>query len=233
MKVLLYGKNGQYPGEIEAAIKASGLEIVKKDPEVVITYGGDGTFIGSERDYPGVPKFPLRNSGVCHICSAFPNETLIHKIAEGKTKPKTFLKITTEVNGQSLTALNEIAIRNKIQNVTLRFLISTDPDLPSIPKDELIGDGVIISTPFGSTGYYYSSARNFFSKGIGLAFNNIHNADPKPIVVPEITAIKITLTRGSALLSSDNDPRIFEVAEGQSIVVKKSPNRATLLEPLP
>lgn len=198
----------------------------------MITFGGDGTFIGSERDYPEIPKFPLKNSAVCHICSTLPNETLIHKIAEGKTRPKTFLKITTEVNGQILTSLNEIAIRNKIQNITLRFRITTDPSNEQVPKDELIGDGVIISTPFGSTGYYYSSTRNFFSEGIGLAFNNIHNADPKPLVLPETSTITVTLTRGSALLSSDNDPRIVEIFEGQTIVIKKSPNYATLLEPL-
>jgi hypothetical protein len=102
MKVLLYGKNGIYPSEIETEIKASGLEIVKENPEVVITFGGDGTFIGAERDFPSIPKFPLRNSRVCHICSSLPNEVLIQKIAAGTVKSKTFVKLSTEFGGQTL-----------------------------------------------------------------------------------------------------------------------------------
>lgn len=233
MKVLLYGKNGIYPSEIEAEVKASGLEIVKDNPEAVITFGGDGTFIGAERDFPGIPKFPLRNSKVCHICSPLSNDVLIQKIAASKVKPKTFIKLSTEFGGQTFTALNEISLRNKIQNITLRFTISAIPNGTGIPTEELIGDGVIISTPFGSTGYYYSAARNFFSEGIGIAFNNIHNLTPTPIVLPETSAIKVTINRGPALLAVDNNPNIVELPEGQSILIKKSPSAATLLEPLP
>lgn len=233
MKVLLYGKNGVYPLEIEAEVKASGLEIVKDNPEAVITFGGDGTFIGAERDFPGVPKFPLRNSKVCHICSTLPNNVLVQKIAAGKVQPKTFIKLSTEVNGQKFEALNEISLRNKIQNVTLRFTVSSSPTNGNVPTEEMIGDGVIISTPFGSTGYYYSAARNFFSEGIGVAFNNIHNLTPSPTVLPETGTITVTINRGPALLAVDNNPNIVEIPEGQSVTIKKSSSMATLLEPLP
>lgn len=233
MKVLLYGKNAAFPSEIEAEVKASGLEIVKTNPEAIITFGGDGTFIGAERDYPGVPKFPLRNSKVCHICSTLPNDLLIQKIATGKVKTKTFIKLSSEFGGQKLVALNEVSLRNKIQNITLRFSVSATPPSKDIPAEELIGDGVIISTPFGSTGYYYSATRNFFSEGIGVAFNNIHNLAPSPIVLPETSVITVTISRGPALLAVDNNPDIIEIPEGESVIIKKSASAATLLEPLP
>ena len=43
-------------------VEESGLEVVTEDPDVVLTFGGDGLLLGSERAWPGVPKLPLRNS---------------------------------------------------------------------------------------------------------------------------------------------------------------------------
>ncbi len=45
MKVLLYSRFGQYPQEIEGLVKSFGLEIVKENPEVVISFGGERKII--------------------------------------------------------------------------------------------------------------------------------------------------------------------------------------------
>ena len=37
-------------------------------PEMVICYGGDGTLLFGEREYPGIPKILVRNSKVCFLC---------------------------------------------------------------------------------------------------------------------------------------------------------------------
>ena len=47
---------------IPPLVEESGLEVVTENPDLIMTYGGDGLLLGSEREWPGIPKLPLRNS---------------------------------------------------------------------------------------------------------------------------------------------------------------------------
>ncbi|MDP6461821.1 MAG: hypothetical protein QGH59_08570, partial [Gemmatimonadota bacterium] len=51
-RVLVLGPDS---AEILPAVKEAGLSVVTEDPEAIITYGGDGLLLGSERDWPGIP----------------------------------------------------------------------------------------------------------------------------------------------------------------------------------
>lgn len=224
MTVLLYGRFGEYPQKLEGLVKSLGLDIVDKNPEVVIALGGDGTLLGAEQAFPGIPKLPLRDSNVCFHCSRLPNDQILKHLADGKIATKEYLKLQCAFAGKTHKVLNEFVIRNKFQTTALRFKVSTSPS-------ELIGDGIVIATPFGSTGYYFSIARQPFSSGIGLAFNNIHNLEKRSEVVPEDTVIEVEITRGPALFSADNDPKIIELTEGDKIMITKSQQSAKLLIP--
>lgn len=232
MKILLYGKFGQYPKEIEELVKSIGLEIVQEDPEVVLTFGGDGTLLGAERDFPGVPKLPLRNSKICHICSPLPSEELVKLLARGKLSTRELLKLEARIGDQIFLALNEICLRNKLINAALRFKVMTDGQ--AVPENlpwELIGDGLVVATPFGSTAYYYSITKDGFTEGIGVAFNNVHNYPERAYVTSEETTIEVEILRGPGRLSADNNPNILELSEGDKITITKSFSSAKILVP--
>lgn len=222
MKVLLYSRFGEYPKEIEGLVKSFGLEIVKENPEVVITFGGDGTLLGAERDYPEIPKLILKNSQTCHLCSALPNEKLLDLLSKNKLKTKEFMKLEAVVGNQKATALNDIIIAHKFPNLAIRF---------EVFQKKYIGDGVVFSTPFGSTGYFYSITKETFNTGLGIAFNNIHQGNTKTQNLPENAKIKIKILRGPAVLASDNNPDLFDLPEFVEILIKKAPQAARLLLP--
>ena len=58
-RILVLGKESE---DIVRLVAAAGLEPVTEAPDVVLTYGGDGLLLHSEREWPGVPKLPLRVS---------------------------------------------------------------------------------------------------------------------------------------------------------------------------
>lgn len=220
MKVLLYSRFGEYPKEIEGLVKSFGLEIVENNPEVVICYGGDGTLLGAERDYPEIPKIILKNSQICHLCSPLSNEKLLAMLASNKLKVKKFIKLEARVGDKKITALNDIIIAHKLPNLAIRF---------EVFQKKYIGDGLVISTPFGSTGYYYSITKTSFTKNIGVALNNVHGLKNDFFVTAKLIAIKIL--RGPAVLASDNDPHLLNLFPSAEILVRRAPQAARLLLP--
>lgn len=217
MKTLIVGKEII---EIEKKIKDAGFEIVKENPEIVISYGGDGTLLHAEREYPGVPKLPMRNNRVCKKCSSHEDEVVIKKLIEGKLKLKEYKKLETAFLYKKFYALNDFVIRNIEPIHAIRFRVN---------DRFFIGDGIIISTSFGSTGYFKSVTGQTFKNGFGLAFNNITEKED-PIYPKDDDQIGFKLIRGKATLSFDNSPDIFIIDEGSQLVFKLSDQTAKIFE---
>lgn len=212
MKTLLFGKKA---AEIEVLVKSSGFEIVKNKPEVIISYGGDGTLLSSERQYPSIPKLPLRNNKFCNKCNEHQDKKVLKKLFDGKLKLKEYRKLETEILYKVFLSLNDFVIRNADPVHTVRFKTS-------VTNNKLfIGDGVVISTPFGSTGYFKSVTQQTFEKGFAIAFNNTtQKVEPK--FLNETDFLIFQLIRGKATLSFDNNHDIFIIDEGSQLQFKLS-----------
>lgn len=218
MKVQITGKSA---GELESLVKSLGFEIVSSNPDMIISYGGDGTLLSSERQYPGIPKLPLRNSQFCKKCVLHTDEVILTKLKEGKLKPAEYGKLETEVLYKKFYALNDFVVRNSDPTHTIRFKVNGGP--------LLIGDGIVISTPFGSSGYFKSITDQTFEKGFGVAFNNT-TEKTAPLFLKDNESVTFQLIRGKATLSFDNSPDIFIIDEGSELIFKLSDHIAKIYE---
>lgn len=219
MKALIVGKSSK---DIEELIKNLGFEIITSNPDVVISYGGDGTLLYSERLYPGIPKLPIRDSLICKKCPRHGEKFLLQKLFSNKLKIKEYRKLETTIFYQTFLALNDFVVRNTKPIHTIRFQVTGTNKL-------LIGDGVVISTPFGSSGYFKSITGKTFDKGFGLAFNNT-TEQLSPVFFKENDKVIFKLIRGNATLSFDNNPDIFNIDEGSEITFKLSEKTAKIYE---
>lgn len=217
MKVILTGKNSK---NIEELVKSIGLEIVTSNPEVIISYGGDGTLLASERLYPGIPKFPIRDSRFCNKCAEHKDEVLLKNLLEDKLQLKEYRKLETEVLYKTFYALNDFVVRNSSPIHTIRFETN---------NKFLIGDGIVVSTPFGSSGYFKSITGEAINDGFGLAFNNT-TENISPIILKDNQKVNFKLMRGKATLSMDNNPDIFIIDEGSELIFKLSNQVAKIYE---
>lgn len=222
MKVLLFGK---FAKNIELLVKNFGFEIVDKNPDVVISYGGDGTLLSAERQYPQIPKLPIRNSEFAVKCTDHLDEKILKDFQEGKLYLKEYKKLETTVLYKKFYALNDFVIRNSDPRHTIRFKVmskASHPEQPNRFKGSLmIGDGIVVATPFGSTGYFKSITGQTFEQGFGLCFNNTTEKTP-PNIFKNGDSITFKLIRGKATLSFDNSPEIFDVDEGSELVFRLS-----------
>lgn len=222
MKILLYGKNAK---NIEPLVKNLNFEVVTSNPNVIISYGGDGTLLSSEKEYPGILKLPIRNSQLCIQCVNHQDKVVLEKLLKSKLKLQEHQKLQTTFLYKDFYALNDFVIRNSNPTHTIRFKVTSTASHPERPKGVegslIIGDGVVISTPFGSTGYFKSITRQTFTKGFGVAFNNT-TEDIPPLLLDENSEVNFNLIRGKATLSYDNSPEIFTIDEGSQLEFKLS-----------
>ncbi len=197
-----------------------------EDPDFVVSFGGDGTFLVSERQYPGIPKLIVRKgSSVCDKCAKGDIYHLISKILKEDYTLEEHLKIEAVFHDRILTATNDVVFRNKWPTHAVRFRVWVDQKQVG---NVIIGDGVVVSTPIGSTGYHESITRKSFEKGIGLAFNNT-TRKYRHRVIDEQSEVEIELVRGNAVVAVDNNPEIIDVFEEERILVRKSQQKIRII----
>lgn len=219
MKFAVVSKNIDIK-EISRVFAMFDIDIDNNQPDFVITYGGDGTILRAERKYPGIPKITIRKSERGFKCdyTELELEDVLIKIDDGTYKIREEKKLETTFQGRKYLSLNEVQVHNSSPIKALRFSIYMD----SLPLFEnIIGDGAVIATPFGSSAYFSSVGGKKFDKGIGIALNNPYNVKSEHIIIdsdfgPEIN---IKILRDDGLLLFDNDDNIIKTKGGDDIKV--------------
>lgn len=224
MKVALAGRDAS---TLIPLIHGMGLELNESDPDVVISYGGDGTLLGAEYQWPGIPKLALRHERACIKCKDHQDGAVLQHLARNKLSRIVLTKLAGVAKGQRLLALNDVTLNrtSPVAGVRYRVWINDQPYL-----DEIVGDGVVVSTIFGSTAYYRSITRSFFRVGIGVAFNN-STEQIDHLVLQETDRLRLAVTRGPARLCADNTPTSILLEEGDEAAIEKADETTSLLAP--
>jgi NAD+ kinase len=212
---------GDLAAEAGAALEQAGWEIVSLDPDVVFCHGGDGTLLRAERIWPGVPKVPARIGLRAALCERHGLDAIVSRIASGELSVHRLPKLELRMGRYRAHAMNDIVVRNTNPTTAVRLTIELD----GRTSEEISGDGLVVTTPFGSSAYYRSITGSTFEEGIGIAFNNA--TEPrKPIVYAGDRAMGIDILRGPAVLACDNDSRPIPLRAGHRFTVQLSSERA-------
>jgi len=193
------------------------INIYKKDLNLVISHGGDGSLLGAEREFPDIPKLAIRSSNICTKCYRIDDlQNILESIKLRHITPHQYIKLEASFNNKKLIALNEINIKCSHPNLALRFSYS----IGDTHINNIIADGIIVSTAFGSSGYYKSIARTIFYQGMGIAVIN----PTEPLlnqIVADDNIISITIDRENAFICADNNPKIHTLKPGDTVTIKK------------
>ena len=209
---------------IEGLFPKYGFELDNKNPEIVIALGGDGTFLFAEQKYPGVPKLLIRHKTGCNECYKHDFSEIFTKLSRGQYDIIEELKIEAIIGKKKLVALNEINV-HYVPPRALRFTVHVNGVQIG---NNMIGDGVVVSTPYGSTGYFFSIVRKSFIKGIGVAFNNTVDY-VKPLYLDENAIVQVKILRENGVVAADCNDSIISVKPGTEIIIKSSLKKAKIL----
>jgi NAD kinase len=205
------------------------IDIVKENPDLVVTFGGDGTFFKSEFLYPNIPKVYLKYSRIGKLAHDKSNEKIILHIIKGEYAIEEKTKLEINYKNKKMSAMADVLVHNHNPFTAIRMKVSVDNKL--IQNSEIIGDGILISTQIGSTGYYKSITRSYFESDdqIGLAFNNAID-QVSHIVLKKDRVVKIEITRGVADVFADNQSNKWELDSGDVLEIKASKDKVKLLK---
>lgn len=217
---------GRHLDDLRGLLKGYPILIDQKDPQVVISHGGDGSLLGAEREWPGIPKCPLRDRRMNPKCAEHPDERVLDLLVRGELAESRVVKlIARTADGRELVALNDLILSKSIITSCVRYRLWLDDELY---KGQIVGDGLVVATPFGSTGYFRNITHSLFRVGVGLAFNNCSD-QVNHIVLDRRTVIRAEVIRGPAVLVADNDPTQLELDEGDVVTFAQGEQETVIL----
>jgi NAD kinase len=229
-KIHIIGKDSEKILKLKKNISEFGFEYTDENPDLVITYGGDGMFLIAERIFPGVPKIMIKDSKICNNCCDLSIEEILKKYKEENFVIEKIPKLKALFKGRfesrELIGVNDIVIRNSLPTEALRFKIKINSEFLK-NCEEFIGDGIVIATPYGSNkgAYFYSITGKKFEEGFGLAFNNTTDNEI-PIFLNDEKKIEVEITRSQGVLVADNNRDYINLEQGDKIIIEKIPEIA-------
>ncbi len=200
--------------------------------DLFISIGGDGTILRAitfVKDL-GIPIIGI-NTGRLGFLATIPVndiELAIQNIINGKYRisERSLLTITTSVDNEDIDslnfALNEIAVSRK--NTTSMITVETFLDGEYLTS--YWSDGLIVSTPTGSTGYSLSCGGPVITPETNsFVITPIapHNLSARPLIIPDGTEIQLKVTGREENHLVSLDSRIATLDNGTIIKIKKAP----------
>jgi NAD+ kinase len=143
-------------------------EIDPRDAEVIVPLGGDGfmletlhRFVGS-----GKPIFGMHRGSVGFLMNPYRAEGLDERIAAAQPVELHPLEMTAWQDGEVCRAIafNEVSLLRETRQ-TAKLRVSVDG---VVRLDELMADGILLSTPVGSTAYNLSAHGPILPLGAGI-----------------------------------------------------------------
>lgn len=198
---------------------------VADDADIGLVLGGDGTILRGLDFYRGmdVPVLGVNTGHIGFLASAELEEMeeVLGYLAEGSFSVEELPVLSALMpSGQRLTAVNDFCVNRSMMGGILHF----DVDVEGEPVARIAGDGLVISTPLGSTAYALSAGGPIMDPEIpGILIVAIcpHQISIRPIVVPSWATVDVRVDglRGAGpFVSADGKP-LGSLQAGQLLAV--------------
>lgn len=243
--------------QLDGVDALQGVEVVDRDAlaarsQLAIVVGGDGTLLSAARTLVShnVPILGINHGRLGFLVEISPEnlEVAIAAVLAGQYFIAERLVLSAQVrtaNGSitpPMLAVNDVVVRNQasIRMIEFETWLSRDEARPMAAGWEFIcrhrADGLIASTPTGSTAYALSSGGPVLHPALSaVALVPIcpHTLTDRPIAVPSTRAIRIVQQdMGSHGATMTCDGQVgAPLAPGDSVEIRQAPWQLRLLHP--
>ena len=224
--------------ELKKSISITGVfEGVNFDVDYVISLGGDGTFLKAAGKVgpKQIPIIGVNMGRLGFLANVAPEEirNVLDNVFEGEYEIEERAVIQLYADGKALGncpfALNDIAILKR-DNASM---ISIKASVNGEYLVTYLADGLVISTPTGSTAYSLSVGGPIIVPQSGiLSMTPVapHSLNIRPIVISDEAEIKLEVQSRSHNFLAAVDGRSEKLSEGVTLTVKKAPHKVRIVK---
>ena len=222
--------------QVERLAKDHGIELVEESPDLAVVLGGDGTMLRALKRFlgTGVPVIGV-NYGRVGFLASMEREDLddgLTRAFGGGFEVVELPTLEAEVGGTRYPAVNDVlAVSGSLgRMIELRWAIAGE-DLGTVPCD-----GLIASTPSGSTAYNLSNGGPVLVWGLdamAVTFVAPHSLHARPLVVPRNRDLEVTnLTADVQVALLVDGHQVGSIGDDKSVRVRLA-DPVSLLATLP
>jgi NAD+ kinase len=226
----------------EGSVAVCDTEELGKLCDLVIAVGGDGTFLSAARvtaDFD-VPVIGVNLGRLGFLVDISPSDLpeKLHRMLQGQyVEERRSLLHTKIVRDDKViheeTAVNEVVIHRWVTPSMIEIVTKIN----NVFLNSQRSDGLIVSTPTGSTAYSLSAGGPILHPGLNalvLVPLNPHTLSNRPIVIDDAAEIEISFCQTkqiNALVTCDHI-ELPDVLISDKILIKKHPKPIRILHPV-
>ncbi|MFC0253840.1 NAD kinase [Massilia consociata] len=239
-RVVFEADTAAYLGEVGVGgIEALSVAEIGERASYAVVMGGDGTMLGIARQLAkyDIPLIGI-NSGRLGFITDIPLDSMVpalDEILQGKAQAeeRTLLAARVMRDGVEIfcsVAFNDVVVARGTGAGMVELKLNVDGEFMYNQR----ADGLIVSTPTGSTAYALSAGGPLLHprlQGIVLVPIAPHALSNRPIVVPESSEIVVELVAGRDISVNFDMQTFTSLQLGDCIVISRSPHTITFLHP--
>lgn len=185
-----------------------------------LVIGGDGTFLNAVHlsNFSSIPFIGINTGhlGFYQEIEVDMLEEFVDALKKHQYKVEELTVLQSKINNKSINAINEVVVKSR-KNQIIRLKVFIDGNF----IEAYSGDGLIISTPHGSTAYNLSangailhqSLNGFQLTPIAPVYSNLNKSLKCPVVLPNDATVEISVSK------RDNYHTIF-IFDGREFYTK-------------
>ncbi|PJX21767.1 NAD kinase [Psychroflexus sp. S27] len=207
------------------------FESLDKTYDLLFSIGGDGTILSAAslvKDLE-IPIIGINTGRLGFLATIHDNEieSRIEEVLNGNysISKRSLMKVEASENNEKLGpfnyALNDLAINRK----DTTSMITIEVWLNDEYLNAYWADGLIISTPTGSTGYSLSCGGPIITpKTNSFVISPIapHNLNARPLIIPDDTEVKLRISSREDSFLASIDARTIAMPNNCEIYIKKA-----------
>ncbi len=223
-------------------LQVSSRKLIGEICDLVIVVGGDGSMLGAARDLArhDVPVIGVNRGGLGFLTDISPNEIAekIDDVLAGKyaAEKRFLLDAVIKRDGEPVaqgSAFNDVVVSSGEVARMIEFEVYIEGQFVYSERS----DGIIVSTPTGSTAYSLSGGGPIMHPkldALALVPMFPHSLSSRPIVIDGNSEIKIVIGPNSRIdpIVSCDGHLTLKAKAGDTIYIFKKPLKLTMLHPL-
>ena len=210
------------------------VDIDDSDADIVAAVGGDGTVLRAVQHALAldVPLFGVNLGRIGFLADVEPDEidSIVGQLEDGTWAEADRLAIEASIAGVgSLVGVNDVVVEKMMSQRLVSIEVAVDGD----PFLTYHADGLVFSTPTGSTAYNLSAGGPLVHPNVeSIILTPVahHSLFSSAIVLPPDSELRCTVVRECPVGVNVDGQELGSASQGEEIVIRRAPHNVRFID---